>query len=60
MVSQLTYIIVEVNNGNESDCKKNIEKVIQKWWIYYNAKLMLKHFGFIKPSSGLRLWNKCC
>ena len=28
---------MEVNNGNKSDSMKKIEKVIQKWWIYYKA-----------------------
>ena len=48
------YTYMEVNNGNESDNMKKIEKQsIQKWWIYYKVKLTLKCFSFRKPSSGL-------
>ena len=32
--------------------RKLINKVIQKWWIYYKGKSMLKHFGCNEPSSG--------
>ena len=27
--------------------------MFQRWWIYYDGKIMLKCFGFNKPSSGL-------
>ena len=31
---------------------RNKNKVIQKWWIYYNGKSTLKRFGFCKTSLG--------
>ncbi len=38
---------------NPTVCWKEKNKIIQKWWIYYNGKLKLKCFSFSKPSSGL-------
>ena len=35
--------------------RKLKNKVIQKWWIYFEGKLTLKCFGLDEPSSGL--WN---
>ena len=44
---------MEVNNEKESESIEKIEKVIQKWWIYYEGKSMLKCFSFNESSSGL-------
>ena len=50
----LTFIYVEVNDGNEFDSMKKIEKKsYQKWWIYQKRKSTLKRFGFSKLLSRL-------
>ena len=38
---------------NPTVWRKQKNKVIQKWGIYYDWKSMLKHFGFNKTSSEL-------
>ena len=37
-----------VNKGKESDSMEKIEKVIQKGWIYYVGKSMLKRLSSLR------------
>ena len=36
-----------------TEWKKKKNKVIQRWWIYYEGKSTLKRFCLSEPSSGL-------
>ena len=48
----MIYIYIEVNNGNESDSMKKIEKQSNpKMMNYYNGKSMLKRFSFSSPGD---------